>query len=133
MMCDIDHFKKINDQHGHIAGDNVIRKISEVLKTVTRDEDIIGRYGGEEFCILIRNTSRDKAAQSAERLRSRIAGLIIDNIQVTASFGLAFTEPGIPAAKELLQRADIALYKAKNEGRDCVVIWEEPAEQAVEK
>lgn len=133
MMCDIDHFKLINDQHGHIAGDSVIKKVSEALRTVTRDEDVIGRYGGEEFCILIRNTSRDKATQSAERLRSRIAGLVIENIHVTASFGLAFTEPGIPAAKELLQRADIALYQAKNEGRDCVVVWQESVTQAAGK
>lgn len=124
MMCDIDYFKKINDQHGHIVGDNVIREVSAALKSVIRDEDIIGRYGGEEFCILMRDTNRDKAAQSAERLRACVAELVVDNIRVTASFGLAFTEPVIAAPKELLQRADTALYRAKDEGRNCVVIWQ---------
>ncbi len=124
MMCDIDHFKQINDQHGHIVGDNVIREISIALKNEIRDGDIIGRYGGEEFCILMRDTDRDKAAQSAERLRTRIAGLVVDDIQVTASFGLAFSDPGMADQKELLQLADSALYQAKEGGRNCVVIWQ---------
>lgn len=124
MMCDIDHFKQINDQHGHIMGDSAIREVSAALKSVIRDKDVIGRYGGEEFCILMQDTNREKAAQSAERLRARISALVVGDIRVTASFGLAFTEPGIADPKELLQRADAALYQAKDEGRNCVVIWQ---------
>jgi len=123
MMCDIDHFKKINDRHGHISGDNVIKAIAVALNDVTRDGDAIGRYGGEEFCIVLRDTNRDKAAHTAERLRARIAGLAVEGIHVTASFGLAFSEPGMAAPNELLLRADTALYRAKKNGRNCVVTW----------
>ncbi len=120
VMCDIDYFKKINDAHGHIVGDEVIRHIAATLKKLTRDTDAVGRYGGEEFCILLPGMSLDKAAQIAERFRSHIKDIDIDGIGVTASFGVSALDGGYDA-QELVQQADKALYQAKDNGRNQVV------------
>ncbi len=123
IMCDIDQFKKINDTHGHLAGDRVIREVAQVLKSLTRDNDSIGRYGGEEFCILLPNTSIAHAEELAERLRVRIAELDFDGARVTTSFGITSTEHGADDPKGLIRQADVALYRAKDSGRNCVVVW----------
>jgi diguanylate cyclase (GGDEF)-like protein len=124
IMCDIDHFKPINDTHGHMAGDKVIRGVAEALRSLTRDNDLIGRYGGEEFCILLPATEITHAMELAERLRMKIEELDFDGIKVTTSFGIAGTEDGMHSPKELVNRADVALYRAKDSGRNCVVTWD---------
>ena len=123
IMCDIDQFKNINDSHGHLAGDNIIRAVAQALKSLTRDNDSIGRYGGEEFCILLPKTNIAHAEELAERLRVKIAKLDFDGIRVTTSFGITCTEYGASDAKELIHQADVALYRAKDTGRNCVVVW----------
>ncbi|UCE77024.1 MAG: GGDEF domain-containing protein [Gammaproteobacteria bacterium] len=126
LMCDIDHFKAINDRHGHVHGDRVIRAVAQALNSLTRDSDTLGRYGGEEFCILLPRMSLQNAAETAERLRQRIAALDIGGVRVTASFGLAATTAGTREANQLIQEADSALYRAKNSGRNRVVVGDEP-------
>jgi len=130
IMCDIDHFKNINDQHGHISGDRVIRGVAQAIKDMSRDTDTVGRYGGEEFCILLPDIDLGKAVEIAERYRARIAALDIDGIHVTTSFGITSTEFYASDPTELLQQADAMLYRAKEGGRNCVVAWHE--EQAAQ-
>lgn len=125
LMCDIDHFKNINDQHGHLSGDRVIREVAQALKSMSRDTDAVGRYGGEEFCILLPGITLERAVEIAERYRARIAALNIDGIQVTISFGVTSSEFFASNPTELLQQADTMLYRAKESGRNCVVAWHE--------
>lgn len=128
IMCDIDHFKSINDTQGHPFGDLVIQRIAEVLGRVSRDSDIACRYGGEEFALILRNTPANGASAIAERLRKEIAAMPLtqgrDRVRVTASFGVAgsdqFDDPSQASAKTLLATADEALYGAKSAGRNRV-------------
>ena len=122
VMCDIDHFKTINDTHGHGAGDKVIRAVAEVLRSGARESDVIARYGGEEFCLMLPGLSLHQGSEMAERLRRTLAALDNDGIKVTASFGVSAME-ALPAdAEGLLKQADVALYRAKRSGRNRVVI-----------
>jgi diguanylate cyclase (GGDEF)-like protein len=125
MLVDIDHFKRINDNLGHAAGDEVLRVVAQVLKEQAREVDRVARYGGEEFCVLLPHTDHDGALQAAERLRAAIHATDIswqdEVISVTISTGLASaTDPSEPL-HALLRRADDALYQAKTEGRNRVV------------
>lgn len=126
IMIDIDHFKKINDQHGHAAGDHVLQIFVEAIEEEIRSTDVIGRLGGEEFALLLPDTTRKAAAQLAERVRQRItkypyiAGTML--IEVTASLGVAVLEENDEHFKAVLQRADAALYKAKHNGRNRVTM-----------
>jgi diguanylate cyclase (GGDEF)-like protein len=123
IMADVDRFKQINDTRGHAAGDAVLKEVAARMRSSLRDDDSVGRYGGEEFLIVISGTSRNDAVVQAERLRSAIArepvltpeGLI----EVTMSFGvsLARAETGM---EQLLQAADKALYRSKERGRNLV-------------
>lgn len=124
IMCDIDNFKNINDRFGHGTGDRVIEEVAKALRAMTRDNDSIGRYGGEEFCILLPKLTLAQAAETAERLRSRIEAINIDGIQVTASFGLTCSDFGAVDIRELLHQADTALYAAKDGGRNAVAVWD---------
>ncbi len=126
IMIDIDHFKKINDTLGHHAGDAVLVQTSALLLENARPYDEIGRYGGEEFAILLPETSLDVATHVAERLRETIAGheVWVDGkpVTVTASFGVScFPGDGINSMNDLLKAADKALYQAKYGGRNRVV------------
>ncbi len=130
LMCDVDHFKEVNDRHGHLAGDEALKMVSFVLRGAVRREDVIARYGGEEFVVVARETPLDGAKALAERVRravekSRCAWQGADigvtvSVGVTVSTGLAEHVPG-KSDRELLEAADRALYLAKQDGRNRVV------------
>jgi len=119
IIADIDHFKKLNDVHGHAAGDDVIRVVAGVLRSGCRGEDVASRYGGEEFAILCPDVSGVGAAVLAERLRAAVAAasLMIPGTHVTCSFGVA---DYAGAGADLVSAADAALYRAKRAGRNRV-------------
>lgn len=120
IMIDIDNFKKINDTHGHNVGDNVIVQVSQTLVKNLRNIDIVCRWGGEEFVILLPTADIDNAALLAEKLRSYIEDLKVDSVEnITASFGIARVVEG-DDLKSVIHRADEALYLAKKSGRNCV-------------
>jgi diguanylate cyclase (GGDEF)-like protein len=131
-MVDIDFFKNINDQHGHAAGDAVLQQIGALIRSTLRETDAAGRYGGEEFIVVLPHTSRDGAAFYAERLRRSIADAPFrlpsgEKVAVTASIGLAEITAGeSPQPEQALGRADAALYKAKREGRNRVQLADDP-------
>jgi diguanylate cyclase (GGDEF)-like protein len=123
MMADLDHFKEINDSYGHPVGDKVLVEISRRLGTKLRDFDSLGRYGGEEFIIVLKNTSLSTAMSVAERIREHIStgpvSLHDTKIKTTISIGVAVVHPG-DEADDIVKRADQALYEAKSAGRNCV-------------
>jgi len=127
IMLDLDHFKKINDTHGHPAGDEVLRKVSNVIRKTVRKIDMAGRYGGEEFAIYLHSTDPTHASQVAERLRMMIrqTRFVFDEreLGVTASLGIACYPGHGRTGKELLQHADIALYSSKQSGRDRTTVY----------
>jgi diguanylate cyclase (GGDEF)-like protein len=125
IMLDIDHFKAINDSHGHSAGDEVLRTLAETLRSTLRVTDAVCRYGGEEFCILLPSTDIEKATVVAEYARRRIAEKKVQDIQVTASFGVAAFTAETTDSQQLLDQADQALYLAKDRGRNRVIRWNE--------
>jgi diguanylate cyclase (GGDEF)-like protein len=130
-ICDIDHFKKINDTYGHLCGDKVLRMSAQTLAAALRPTDFCFRYGGEEFIFVATNISRKAGIQIVDRLRVSIQQLHIEfeqyNIQITSSFGLTEFKPVDANADtgeclvQILRRADACLYKAKDSGRNCVV------------
>ena len=126
-MLDIDHFKRINDSHGHPLGDQVLATVAALLRAGLRAPDLVGRYGGEEFLLLLPGAATaGDAAQTAERLRQLIAGHawegVAAGLQVTVSVGVATSAPGEPVDR-LLERADRGLYQAKHAGRNRVGCW----------
>lgn len=124
IALDIDRFKRINDTHGHDVGDNVIRYLSQLIRTSSRDADILCRSGGEEFLILLPETSLDVALSIAERLRQRVQESTIPVVgNITISLGVALWEPGVSnmPIDRTFKLADEALYQAKQEGRNRVV------------
>jgi diguanylate cyclase (GGDEF)-like protein len=127
LMLDIDHFKRINDHHGHVAGDLVIKAVAETLEACVRPMDLVARFGGEEFCVLCRGTDLNGARDLAERLRREIEDRrqVYGNkiIAVTISVGVAaLPDPSMLQPTMLLTAADKALYDAKRAGRNCVVV-----------
>jgi diguanylate cyclase (GGDEF)-like protein len=121
LMMDVDHFKTYNDTHGHLAGDEVLVRVSRILRESIRDIDFPTRYGGEEFLVLLPETSLDRAVEVAERIRTRLASETFAGGRITLSAGVAsFPEFG-ETAEAVIMCADVALYEAKREGRDRVV------------
>lgn len=121
MLIDIDHFKAINDSHGHPVGDEVLKAIAACCEAQMRPSDFFGRIGGEEFAILLPETDADDAMLVAERLRGSVRALVIDVLKgaaVTASFGIAALTPDCVSSERWLARADEGLYSAKRTGRD---------------
>jgi diguanylate cyclase (GGDEF)-like protein len=121
LMLDIDHFKLVNDTHGHSTGDDVLKAVAATIKNQLRNVDMVFRYGGEEFLILLSNTCREAAAMVGERLRfaAQSEEYLADGhrILLTVSLGCSTLLPG-ESAESLLRRADSALYVAKREGRN---------------
>lgn len=128
VMLDIDHFKRINDTYGHQAGDRVIKEVAQTIRRHIRDTDIAGRYGGEEFAMLLPDTDRIGANHFAERLRKAIAAIAVahegQTIQLTASLGISdlVAEP-CERYEQLIARADAALYESKRNGRDRITVY----------
>ena len=129
VMADIDHFKSINDTYGHAMGDKIIREIADALRMGLRSVDLLGRYGGEEFCIVLPGVDAGKSMEIAERLRSLVAATfsrsrsdLLDR-PVTMSFGVSTLDNGTTDPAQLVDQADKALYEAKNSGRNCVRRW----------
>src|SRR5688572_100377 len=126
VMCDLDHFKSVNDTHGHQAGDEVLKQLAVILKDEAREIDRVGRYGGEEFMLLLPGTVLDSAVTFAERVRKRIEGHTFSfpggSLSRTASFGVSgWPHPKIKACDSLVRAADDALYVAKEMGRNRVI------------
>ncbi len=124
LMIDADHFKRVNDQYGHLVGDDVLRALTQVFMQRLRQTDVLGRYGGEEFCILLPNTSLDGATVVAERLSGHVRdmGFTTDSgarIHLSCSIGVADFAAFRPTSAEVLGAADLALYAAKTE-RGCI-------------
>lgn len=127
VMFDIDHFKKVNDTYGHPAGDEVIRRTAADLRACVRATDVAGRYGGEEFAIILINASAEASLVVAERLRKKIEDAVVihddQEIRYTVSLGLAQMNDAIVDHKQWIERADKALYQAKESGRNKSVIY----------
>ncbi len=136
IMCDIDHFKSFNDRFGHAVGDQVIQVVGKILSTTIRPTDIIGRYGGEEFCILLPGQGPEETAIAAERLRLAISARASQAIRttgdnrITMSFGTSCLSLGASDPLELVDQADKALYVAKQAGRNQVGQWTSEGPQA---
>lgn len=124
VLIDIDHFKLVNDNHGHSAGDQVLQKVAGLLHQQLRQTDVICRYGGEEFCILLPQQLAG-GIQTAERLREEVERLRPCNLPVTASFGVTCVTQETASMQAMVDQADDALYAAKRTGRNKVVVWDE--------
>jgi len=131
LMADLDHFKRVNDNHGHQAGDQALAQLASIMRSNIRQIDVAARYGGEEFALLLPDITRARAARTAERLRRVVAdtnfGDVVpelDNVRLSISLGFALYPDDAATAKQLVDRADrVALYAAKNRGRNRVVPW----------
>jgi len=125
LILDLDHFKEVNDRFGHLVGDEVLRHIAQICQTQIRDVDLLARFGGEEFAVLLPNTKASGAQTTAERLCTSIAQTEFaaygNRCTVTVSIGLSDFQPSDLSAEEVLKRADDALYEAKRNGRNQVV------------
>lgn len=118
LICDVDHFKQINDTYGHAAGDKVLKKVAEILESVTRDSDTVGRFGGDEFCIF-GHQNKPGAQGIIKRVLSSLENTIIDDaIKVTMSLGAAILTETVDSVEKLQAIADEALYQAKEQGRN---------------
>lgn len=127
LMVDLDHFKSVNDTYGHATGDEVIKLLADILHQSTRDEDVVGRYGGEEFCVVLPGLGFEAAMVIAEKIRLKIKQdsekTFISGPRVTASIGVGSIKDGAKDPSELNIQADKALYIAKESGRNRVVQW----------
>jgi len=141
MLLDIDHFKAYNDNYGHTMGDQALVRVSAAIRDAVRSRDVVVRYGGEEFLVLMSNVKQEHAVRMAERIQNKVLGLNIPHLfnvevstHVTVSAGLAALEDG--DFIKALGKADASLYNAKNSGRNKIFYaWEETQEiqQAVEE
>jgi diguanylate cyclase (GGDEF)-like protein len=129
-IADIDHFKLVNDKHGHLVGDAALSLISATMSALLRDYDLLGRFGGEEFAICLPHTDPEEAHQVADRLRQKISMISTQApgapaVQITISVGVASLESAHRTLDELIAAADAALYRAKAAGRNCVILSRE--------
>jgi diguanylate cyclase (GGDEF)-like protein len=123
-MCDIDHFKRVNDTYGHSAGDAVIQQVAAAVKKNLRSTDVAGRYGGEEFAVLLLDTTVDQAMFFAERLRKNVEAMAVEYnqqvLRVTVSIGVAEYHEDMGEYRDWLEAADKALYQSKAAGRNRI-------------
>ena len=122
-MFDIDHLKRINDRFGHSVGDAVLKRFAQAALTQLRTVDYFGRYGGDEFLLILTNTNREQAQRTVERIRAKVAGLALEDVApgmpLTVSTGIAqFSRE--ESVAHIVTRADLALYDAKHAGRDRI-------------
>ncbi len=134
ILLDLDHFKLINDDHGHVVGDQVLQQVGQLLSTEIRSSDFAGRYGGEEFIIVTPEVETEEAAELAERIRTSLEQIEFEgneeneNFKVTCSAGVASYDESL-SPKALITRADQAMYYAKGEGRNQVRLFSEVPEK----
>jgi diguanylate cyclase (GGDEF)-like protein len=136
VMADIDYFKKINDTYGHMAGDEVLARVAQELSAKLRPNDVIARFGGEEFVIFLRAAGKDDPAVLAEEMRAAVSAITHSaddqDITATLSMGIAVCEEKVNFAKLLLKKADIALYAAKGAGRNRLTVFRSQDQEPVE-
>lgn len=130
IMADIDHFKKLNDEHGHLAGDFLLREVGKALRIPLRHVDILARYGGEEFCALVRDSDGKAATAIAERMRQTVQSIPTEYGQITISLGVCAWSPEMESDTTVIEKADDALYQAKRAGRNRVVRAGDPFGEA---
>ncbi|WP_413699553.1 diguanylate cyclase [Psychromonas sp. KJ10-10] len=123
IMVDIDYFKAVNDTYGHIIGDKVLCEVAKILQHCVRETDIVARFGGEEFCIVLPKTTKERSMFIAETMRQQIELLSVQDIKVTCSFGVSSIEFKAKDPAKLIEQADLALYQSKETGRNRVTIW----------
>ena len=129
LMVDIDHFKSVNDTYGHSIGDTVLCGVAELLQANIRKSDSVARFGGEEFCIILPNTTQEQAIRIAEAIRIKVEKATFDDIPVTCSFGVTSIKFKARTPSELIEQADLALYEAKSLGRNQVALWDASLEE----
>lgn len=129
LMADIDHFKSYNDRYGHLVGDAILKEVAKVIRENVRQIDLVGRYGGEEFSFIFTETDKEEAGFAAERIRQAIEEKTLrpydEDLKVTISIGIAGFPRDGKDIKSLIDKADAALYQAKNSGRNRVVFYEQ--------
>ena len=125
IVLDIDHFKRINDRHGHLFGDRALCAVADAISRSVRSTDVAARYGGEEFLVVLPDTRLDGGAEIAERIRRQVQSLDLP-VPVTVSLGIADGAPGRDVPEGVFERADQALYRAKKGGRNRVVADDTP-------
>lgn len=123
ILMDVDRFKAFNDTHGHLAGDTVLASVGTLLREAVRDTDLVARYGGEEFVVILPHTEGRDGLAAAERIRRTLEATGRDGVGITASFGVASSNPGMRDADDLVAAADAALYESKSLGRNRVTLW----------
>lgn len=127
LMLDVDHFKMVNDQYGHLTGDCVLKEVGLIIKENIREIDIAGRYGGEEFCVVLPETDLEGALMVADRIRrvteQRLIKAYDNSIRITLSIGISTFPSNGKQVEELIDKADWSLYRAKSQGRNCVVAF----------
>lgn len=138
LMLDIDNFKTVNDKKGHQAGDEILKSVSQILKDVSRNTDLVSRYGGDEFAIIIPETKKSKALPFAERILNEIKNFHAEKADsketaITVSIGIAGFAEDAETEEELIKIADKALYKAKNSGRNTIFTHPEKTKKTAKK
>ncbi len=120
-LIDIDNFKEVNDKYGHEVGDKVLEMVAYEIQNSVREADIVGRWGGDEFIVILRNTDIEKAKKVAERIKEQIKNIKVNSINLSVSIGLTEYN-GRESLKDLIRKADKALYRAKEKGKDRIFL-----------